>query len=76
MQIVTGRQRVTSPQHAELEKSRRQNDLNDLHKIIKWLGSHNPFESDVASLLSLLSGVSANEDDENKYMYNSMNVIS
>ena len=65
MGILTGRQRVTSsPQHAELGKLRHHHDLNDLHKIIKWLDSHNPFESDVVSLPSLSSGISANEDDD------------
>ena len=64
MGILTERQRVTSPQHAELGKSRHHHDLNDLHKIIKWLDSPNPFECDVASLRSLSSGISANEDDD------------
>ena len=67
MGILTGRQRVTSsPQHAELGKLRHHHDLNDLHKIIKWLDSHNPFESDVASLQSLSSGrpISGNKDDD------------
>lgn len=64
MKILTGRQHVTSSQHAELGKSRRQHDLNDLQKIIKWLDSHSPFESDVASLRSLASDISANKDDD------------
>ena len=57
---------TSSPQHAELGKSRHHHDLNDLHKIIKWLDSHNPFESDVVSLQSLSSGrpISGNDDDD------------
>ena len=61
MQDFTGITYETSDQHIDMSKSRQERDLVDTDKILNFLVSKNPFDSDEVKLRSIASGVTASK---------------
>ena len=59
MNELTGLKQVTSEQHADISKSRIEQDFKDICMMVLWLKLHNPFDIGDTTLHSISSGLTA-----------------
>jgi hypothetical protein len=60
---LTDRNHLTSTQHVKSGKSRCKGDFVDLEKILAWFEQRDAFNTDVATLRTLTTGITATVED-------------
>ena len=63
MTLRTQKKLHTSKQHVDLGSARKYRDRTDLDKLLDWFDDHNPFICNSSDLCSLLTGLTAKEED-------------
>ena len=64
---------ATSEQHIDLRESRKVSDKADVDKIIDWFTAHSPFHETLPELISLSTGIVADDETNSN---RPMNLVS